>query len=106
MYQGTGDGEPQPNATGFDIARLIEPHEWLEHIFQPFRIYARPLIADPDQQLTLGALQRYLGTAGVLDGIADEVLQHPPQGIGAAGIDLISLPKTSPRLPGIGIIVT
>ncbi len=105
VHQGAGDGEPQPHAAGFGVAGLVEAHERLEYILQPGRIDAGPLIADPDHQLAVGALQRHLGAAGVLDGVADEVLQHPAQGVGAAGIDLLALCQTGNRLTCVGIVV-
>ncbi len=63
------------------------------------------MVADPDQQLFLAAFQRDLGAAGVFDGVADEVLQYPAQGVGAAGVDLFPFRQAGNRLAGIGIVI-
>ncbi len=105
MDQGAGDGEAQPDTAGLGVARFIESHERLEHILEPRRIDPRPVIADPDQQLLLAPLQRHFGAAGIFDGVADQVLQHPAQGVGPTGVDLFALRQTGDRLAGIGIVI-
>src|SRR5690242_6123295 len=82
----TCDREPQPNASGFTVARYLEPYERLEHFFQLLRWNPGAVVVNEYANAAGVFAQAHTRAFAVADGIFRQIQDRALQADRTAAI--------------------